>query len=383
MPEPTFTFLEFFAGAGMARLGLGADWKCLLANDIDRTKAAAYSSNFSPADELVLGDVGKLSANSITEDADLAWASFPCQDLSLAGNGAGLKGGRSGTFWSFWRIIAQLNEQERAPSVVALENVYGTLTSNRGRDFASIVGALVEEGYSVGAMVIDAVHFLPQSRPRLFIVGVHESANVPEELVSAAPVNAWHSQAVVAAFESLPSNLKQKWIWWKVPMPRGARKSLSEIIEENPSGVEWNSEEKTAQLLAMMSPLNAAKVKDAMKSGQRQVGTIYRRTRVAPTGEKIQRAEVRFDGIAGCLRTPGGGSSRQTLLVVEGRSVRSRLLSPREVARLMGLPDKYKLPSNYNAAYHLAGDGVAVPVVRHLARNLFKPLLTRSLMAVG
>lgn len=383
MPEPTFTFLEFFAGAGMARLGLGSDWKCLLANDIDRTKAAAYSSNFSPADELVLGDVGELSASAITGDADLAWASFPCQDLSLAGNGAGLKGGRSGTFWSFWRIIGELNAEERAPSVIALENVYGTLTSNRGRDFASIVGALAEEGYRVGALVIDAVHFLPQSRPRLFIIGVHESATVPDELVATAPVNAWHSQAVIAAFEALPSSLKDKWVWWKVPMPRVARKSLSEIIEANPSGVEWNSEEKTAQLLAMMSPLNAAKVKDAMKSGHRQVGTIYRRTRLAPTGEKIQRAEVRFDGIAGCLRTPGGGSSRQTLLVVEGRSVRSRLLSPREVARLMGLPDKYKLPSNYNAAYHLAGDGVAVPVVRHLARNLFKPLLTRSLAAVG
>ena len=367
----------------MARLGLGSEWKCLLANDIDQTKAAAYRANFTPADELLLGDVGNLRADDISEQADLAWASFPCQDLSLAGNGAGLNGRRSGTFWSFWRIIAELQSQSRAPHVVALENVYGTLTSNRGRDFAAIIGALAEEGYKVGALVIDAVHFLPQSRPRLFIIGVQESATVPEQLASTAPVNEWHSQAVIAAFESLPAGLKDKWIWWKVPLPRSTRKSLPEIIEENPTGVEWNSAEKTAQLLAMMSPLNAAKVKDAVKSGKRQVGTIYRRTRLSPSGEKIQRAEVRFDGIAGCLRTPGGGSSRQTLLVVEGKSINSRLLSPREVARLMGLPDKYKLPSNYNAAYHLAGDGVAVPVVRHLTRTLFKPLLNCSLVAVG
>lgn len=383
MSEPQFKFLEFFAGAGMARLGLGSEWKCLLANDIDQTKAAAYRANFTPADELLLGDVGNLGAADISEQADLAWASFPCQDLSLAGNGAGLKGGRSGTFWSFWRIISELQSQARAPNVIALENVYGTLTSNRGRDFAAIIGALAEEGYRVGALVIDAVHFLPQSRPRLFIIGVQESATVPEQLAATAPVNEWHSQAVISAFESLPSGLKEKWIWWRVPVPRSTRKSLSEIIEDNPTGVEWNSSEKTAQLLAMMSPLNAAKVKDAINSGQRQVGTIYRRTRISPSGEKIQRAEVRFDGIAGCLRTPGGGSSRQTLLVVEGKSIHSRLLSPREVARLMGLPDRYKLPSNYNAAYHLAGDGVAVPVVRHLARTLFKPLLNRSLVAAG
>jgi DNA (cytosine-5)-methyltransferase 1 len=61
--------------------------------------------------------------------------------------------------------------------------------------------------------------------------------------------------------------------------------------------------------------------------------------------------------------------------VVEGESVRTRLLSPREAARLMGLPDSYHLPSNYNLAYHLAGDGVVVPVVRHLAGFLIEPIL--------
>jgi DNA (cytosine-5)-methyltransferase 1 len=60
---------------------------------------------------------------------------------------------------------------------------------------------------------------------------------------------------------------------------------------------------------------------------------------------KTQRAEVRFDDISGCLRTPAGGSSRQTVLIVEGKQVRSRLLSPREAARLMGVPDDYPLTS--------------------------------------
>lgn len=89
---------------------------------------------------------------------------------------------------------------------------------------------------------------------------------------------------------------------------------------------------------------------------------------------KTQRAEVRFDESSGCLRTPAGGSSRQTVLLVEGGRVRSRLLSPREAARLMGVPEDYPLPSNYNEAYHLFGDGLVVPVVSWLEQHLLRPL---------
>jgi DNA (cytosine-5)-methyltransferase 1 len=105
------------------------------------------------------------------------------------------------------------------------------------------------------------------------------------------------------------------------------------------------------------------------------VGTVYKRTRLDERGAKVQRAEVRFDDVAGCLRTPAGGSSRQVIIVVDGKKVRSRLISARETARLMGLDEDYKLPKNYNEAYHLTGDGVAVGVVRHLAEHIFEPLL--------
>jgi DNA (cytosine-5)-methyltransferase 1 len=127
----------------------------------------------------------------------------------------------------------------------------------------------------------------------------------------------------------------------------------------------------------MMSEINRQKVVDAKKSGKRHVGTIYRRTRFE-NGVKVQRAEVRFDDVAGCLRTSSGGSSRQFIMVVKGDKVRSRLLSSREAARLMGLREEYKLPKSYNEAYHLMGDGVVVPVVRHLAQNLLEPLLQSS-----
>ena len=127
----------------------------------------------------------------------------------------------------------------------------------------------------------------------------------------------------------------------------------------------------------MMSEVNLAKLNLAISRGRRVVGAIYKRTRRDEAGRKVQRAELRFDDVAGCLRTPAGGSSRQVVLFVEGRTIRSRLISARETARQMGLPDDYLLPESYNEAYHLTGDGVAVPVVRHIAQHLFEPILLR------
>jgi len=164
-------------------------------------------------------------------------------------------------------------------------------------------------------------------------------------------------------------------LWWNLPTPPRRKTSFADIIEENPSSVEWHSAAETKAILAMMSPVNKAKVEAAKRSGRRMVGGVYKRTRLDENGVKVQRAEIRFDDVAGCLRTPAGGSSRQTIVVVDGNKIRSRLISSRETARLMGLDDAYKLPKNYNEAYHLTGDGVAVDVVRHLARYLLEPLL--------
>lgn len=131
-----------------------------------------------------------------------------------------------------------------------------------------------------------------------------------------------------------------------------------------------------------MSPVNRVKVASAQLSGKRMVGSVYRRTRPDANGVKRQRAEVRFDDLAGCLRTPAGGSSRQSILVINGERVRSRLLSPREAARLMGLDDSYRLPERYNDAYQVCGDGVCAPVVRYIAETILEPILAANHMKV-
>lgn len=365
------SFYEFFAGSGMVREGLGDSWSCLFANDCDEKKAAAYQENWGWS-ELMVGDVGKLTPHDLPGHANLAWASFPCQDLSLAGNGAGLKGRRSGTFWPFWGLIRDLRREGRQPDAVVLENVCGALTSHRGADFRSLINALGQEGYRTGALVIDAALFVPQSRPRLFIIGIRDDIEIDPRLALERPQAPFHTKRIVAAYDGLSKADKTKWVWWSLPAPPPRVATFSSVIE---SEIQWHSSEQTEALLALMLPLHRAKIAAAKKAGKKITGTIYKRTRPDENGKRAQRAEVRFDEIAGCLRTPGGGSSRQTIIVVHGNKVRTRLLSPREAARLMGLSEEYVLPKNYNDAYRLMGDGVAVPVVRHLSRYLLEPLV--------
>jgi DNA (cytosine-5)-methyltransferase 1 len=368
------SFYEFFAGGGMARAGLGDTWTCLFANDFDVKKCSTYKANWG-ASELKIGDIAKLETKDLPSYGNAVWASFPCQDLSLAGGGAGLKGERSGTFWPFWRLMKSLIKEERAPSVIVLENVCGTLNSHDGKDFSAICDTFEQAGYRYGAVVIDAALFVPHSRPRLFIIGIHDRVAIPENLQSEEPISPFHTRSLQNGHRKLSPRLKKSWIWWRLQKPTPTLTRFSDLIEDEPVGVSWYSDGETKQLLEQMSDVNLDKIKAAKRSGEKIVGTIYKRTRVDSNGIKVQRAEVRFDDIAGCLRTPAGGSSRQLIIVVMGNKVRSRLISTRETARLMGLPETYKLPSNYNEAYHLTGDGVVVPVVRYLAGQILEPLL--------
>jgi DNA (cytosine-5)-methyltransferase 1 len=371
-------FYDFFAGGGMARAGLGQNWACRFANDFDFKKGASYRANWEPEGApktLKTADIRILKTADLPGTVDLAWASFPCQDLSLAGGGAGLKGNRSGTFWPFWSLMKEMIAEGRGPRIIALENVCGTLTSHGGKDFAAICNTFQLANYQFGAVVIDASLFVPHSRPRLFVIGVRDDIEIQASLVVKGPSQPWHTRGLVAAFERIPDKMKKNWLWWSLPAIAKRNTSFRDLIEENPSDVEWHSPAETKTLLAMMSSINARKVEAAKRTNTRIVGGIYKRTRLDEKGCKVQRAEVRFDDVAGCLRTPAGGSSRQSIMVIDGRKVRSRLISGRETARLMGLPDSYELPSNYNEAYHLTGDGVVVPVVRHLAENIFEPIL--------
>jgi DNA (cytosine-5)-methyltransferase 1 len=362
-------FYEFFAGGGLARLGLEPDFNCVFANDIDPAKAKAYAGAFPDAD-IEVGDVWALDAARLPGRAALAWASFPCQDVSLAGARAGLSAPRSGAFWGFHRLIENLGHEGRAPEVLALENVPGLISSHGGADFGALVASLDKLGYRVGALEIDAALFTPQSRPRLFVIAARRA---PSHLCLSGPQAPFHSTALRTAVARMPDKLRAHFVWWRLAAPPVRNTRLIDLLDDPPQGVAWRSDEDTEQLIAQMSPLQRVRLEAVMQAGRRDVGAVFRRIR-EENGVRVQRAEARFDGMAGCLRTPAGGSSRQLLLFVEGKQVRSRLLSPREAARLMGAPEHYPLPAGQTAALHLFGDAVCVPVVRWLSQNLLAPL---------
>jgi len=369
---------EFFAGGGMARAGLEPAWETLFANDFDPKKAAAYAENYG-AERLVCGDVHALSTADLPGRAMLAWASSPCQDLSLAGKRGGLAGARSSAFFGFWTLMQGLIAEGRAPDVIVVENVTGLFTSRGGADFTALCRVLSEGGYRFGAVELDAEAHLPQSRPRLFMIACRNAP--PAALTAPAPQPDLHTQKVVAAQARLPKDLVARWIWWRMAPCPARNLYLSDLLEPDDQ-VRWMDEAGAARLVSLLAPLQRLRLDQILEAKTRRVGAVFRRTRPSAAGP-VQRAEARFDGLAGCLRTPGGGSSRQFVLIAEGGKVRARQLSPREAARLMGLPDDYRLPARATNALHLLGDGVAVPVVRRLSQSLLLPLIGRADLAAG
>ncbi|MDR1118340.1 MAG: DNA cytosine methyltransferase, partial [Bifidobacteriaceae bacterium] len=164
--------LEFFAGIGLARLGLeAAGFHVVWSNDYEPDKRAMYEGHFgkSAGHKFVMGDVRQVSGQDVPGGAALAWASSPCTDLSLAGVRAGLRGSESSTFWEYIRILDEMGGAR--PPVAVLENVVGLATSRGGEDLAAAIRAFNGLGYSVDVLAIDARRFVPQSRPRLFLVG--------------------------------------------------------------------------------------------------------------------------------------------------------------------------------------------------------------------
>jgi DNA (cytosine-5)-methyltransferase 1 len=359
------TFFEFFCGGGMARAGLPQGWKCSFANDIDPKKGAAYAANWG-GDGLVVGDVANLKPSDLPGVADLAWASPPCVGASLAGGRKGL----GPEAWVFLQRVQDLRAEGRAPKLITIENVPATLTSLGEKDFDRICDALTDTGYLYGVVVIDAALFVPQSRERLFIVAVDGALGIPISIIAPSPSLPFHTEGVVKALR----RQKAQPIWWRLPVSPPHDLTLADILDDR--GVIWDTPAKTAEILDMMDEPHLERLDGDKLACRLMVRSLNWRTRGLVT-----RWESRDDLVANCLRTASGGSSIQRLLFVDGPSVRTRKISPREYARAMGLPDSYKAPADRTAAYNLIGDGVAVPVVRFLAQHIFEPVLQASTAA--
>ena len=366
------SFVEFFAGGGFARLGLGAAWKCVLANDVSPEKAATYRANHG-AGELRLQDVRTLAPSDIPA-ADLWWASFPCQDHSSAGRRVGFAGDRGSLVFEITRLLHAALAAGIGPRLIAMENVTGFVRAAGGRDFVALATALTSAGFRVGAVMADAKDFVPQSRQRMLLVAVRDGTEIPDGMVSGRPDPALHPKVLVTGVAALPNSVGKRWVWWRLSQPTPHRLQLADMLDaDGGADQKWLSPERTAALVAKVAGQDRVRLERAMALG-RQVAatTVGVRKDMAEGPVRVQT--VRTDGVAGCLmcRTK---SNRQQLMVIGPDAVGIRNFTPRELGRLMGLPTDYRLPGSEPEAVRLTGDGVVVPVVRWLAANLLEPLV--------
>jgi DNA (cytosine-5)-methyltransferase 1 len=333
-------------------------FEAVWANDISRKKASVYSANF-PDHKFFLGDIKLVDAADLPK-AKLAWASFPCQDLSLAGQIAGINGKRSGLVWRWLKLIDQMADNR--PPILVAENVTGLVSADEGKHYRALHEALRSRGYQAGAMELNAIHWVPQSRPRIFVVAALKGVSL-KGLDSEGP--SWmHSKALQRASQNL-----KDWIWWKLPCPQPRSEVLADMVDFE---TDCDDEPKSKHNLELISARHQTRLLTELTNGF-LVAPGYKRTR-----EGRQVLELRFDGVSGCLRTPEGGSSRQVLVLKKDGHLATRLVSVREAARLMGVRDSFQIPGSFNDGYRAMGDAVAVPVVSHLAKHLLYPLARRA-----
>jgi len=296
-----FSALEFFSGIGLARAGMeAAGIETVWANDIDGIKCDLYAAQWGSSD-LHFGDVFNVDAKTVPE-ADIAWASSPCTDLSLAGKRGGLVDGpESKAFFGFIDVIEDMGD--RAPHAVILENVCGLASSHGGSDFRMVVEEFNRLGYSVDAFELNARRWIPQSRPRMFVVGVKDPVGGGEIDTSIRPDRlAWiHSEPEltthITPVEKAPALLS------------GGFTDIAErLANDDPR---WWDDRRCKTFVDSLSDIQRKRFDQLKSSDETVARTAYRRTRA---GKPVW--EIREDDISGCLRTARGGSSKQAVVFI-------------------------------------------------------------------
>ncbi len=355
---------EFFAGIGLVRLALERNgWHVVFANDIDPKKAEMYRHNWPNDDHLVVEDIHALKAKEVP-DCTLFTASFPCNDLSIAGKWEGLHGKESSSFWGLIQTLRDMNS--RRPPLVMLENVVGFLMSDGGGDFEKALLALNELNYTVDAIILNAIHWVPQSRPRLFVVARRDDGR---NTCSCTLASDARPKALV---DFINGHDNIRWDIRELPQLPVADARLVDIVEDLPDDdPHWWNKKRAAYFVDQMSAKHSEQARQMICGKSFSYATAFRRVR-----HEKSMAELRTDGIAGCLRTPRGGSGRQILFKAGKGKYQVRLLTARECARLQGVPHSYVIDVPLNQALFGFGDAVCVPAVEWIAQNYLTPVAT-------
>ena len=327
--------IDLFAGIGGIRLGFdqtfGDGVETVFISEWDEKAQQTYRANFNDSIE-ISGDITKIDEDDVPP-FDICLAGFPCQAFSLAGAKKGFsddyKGMSRGTlFFDVARICAR-----HKPKVIFCENVKGLTIHDKGRTFEIIKGTLTELGYTVHERVLNSKDYgVPQHRERIYIV-------------------AFRNDIDSSGFE--------------FPSATDPSKRIRDIIEEQPVSVKYYLSEVYLETLR------------------------HHRARHESKGHGFGYEVRDWDDIAGAIVC--GGMGRERNLLVDTRqtdltpvtSIRGsvntegiRKMTPREWARLQGYPDSFILPVADVHLYKQFGNSVSVPVIKAIAENVRKILIS-------
>jgi DNA (cytosine-5)-methyltransferase 1 len=308
-------FVDLFCGIGGFHLGvttaasaLQMSAECVWACDIDRWAKDTYRSNFGIEAQ---GDIKQIDARDIP-DHDLLCAGFPCQAFSVFGKMQGFADTRGALFFDIARVL-----EAKCPPLFILENVKQLITHHKGETISVILETLRSLGYTVEFRALDARDFgLPQKRERVIFIGVRN--------------------------DLAPSGNLADFQWPNSPIPM---KSLAEILESDVAE-KYHASERIRES-------RTASVKSA--AGDKRAPRIY---------HENKSGHVSAYPFACALRS---GSSHNYLLV-DGE----RRLTERELLRLQGFPDSFKVTSSYTQTRRQTGNAVPAPMIEAVAVELLR-----------
>jgi DNA (cytosine-5)-methyltransferase 1 len=313
--KPKFTFIDLFAGIGGVRTAFSnAGGSCLFSSDWDKYAQMSYEANYN---EKPFGDITQVDTNLIP-NFDILCGGFPCQPFSIAGvskkNSLGRKHGfedekQGNLFFEVARIIKQ-----KKPNVIFLENVKNLLSHDKGNTWKVVKNTLTDIGYELFTQIVDAKHYVPQHRERIFIVGFNKDI-YPD-------------------------------IDFKFPeYPKKRVYELSDILEKK-------VEDKYTLSDKLWKYLQSHKEKSKANGKGFGFGLID------PKSDKYTRTMS--------ARYYKDGSE----ILINQKNKNPRRLTPQEARKLQGFPDTYKIVVSDNQAYKQFGNSVAVPAVQATAEKI-------------
>jgi len=343
------------------------------------------------------GDVKECGKHNL-EQVDLICGGFPCQDVSVAGRREGLAGSKSGLWFEFYRILEELR-----PGWVVIENVPGLLSSNKGRDFATILQGLAKLRYLSAWRILDAQYFgVAQRRRRVFIVGhlgdgcaaevLFEPTcgprNTPPSRETGARVTPFAPGGFGEYKEGLTTlrvgggNDSQGLVAWHENKsgeltPSDHMKALRSGASHSYQGIAYQQNDFDASrtnnqhIIYQESQYGIKKYNEA---GSLRAGRIPEHQMLIQNNTKTDNQHVLAPTIGADIGRQAGGHPgiEEYVGAVHSAGFGVRRLTPAECERLQGFPDNWTAGQSDTKRYKQLGNAVCVPVIEWLGRRIMQ-----------